>query len=1101
MKQHIHHIILGIALLSATVLSFSCSRNDEDRIRPTEQIPLSDFTLSFGVDDIEVYTKAGQSVRQENRVQGLYIMLFDEYGTLVHGKSYFVGAGDKPNRYNDQITNYTEKDSETAGASMGVIEHFFEGFSNYDALNNNNMTFYAVANYNTTVEAQLKGIMTKEELQAMTITFTTAGNVFRTNFLMIAEQSGVAFNINTDTDSGQPSIDRIGVNLQLRRLDAKITFSVSLDIEDAENVAFDNMIYRVHNVPNVTYLFEQDKGSGTNTWDAAAVAQAAGGTGYSCMMDDTYDTFDTTYTDRVGGEFSFYLRETRPLPNKEITRSEQGNWSSLYAMREAWEGSSTDIKTPVHGRKFIYAPEYGTFVEISGNLSYTRTNADGETEEVYGDVTYIVHLGETGNDANNQEAVNNYDVRRNVRYIYNVRITGVNNMEVEVYDQTEERPGAEGDLIISTNRQYSLDAHYGRVLLELDKRNLEQAGWSAVTPLGTIEYDPETGLINAPYDYKWVLFAINRHFDRDNDGHSMVKFPGIQAYDGGIKFFENGSQISEDQIRVAVQKDYGNNLDGNGLTFKEYVRNSDHNNYYYRSASNDELDDDACLMDINQLIYYLKREMTENPNSYIFDGNIVYITAFVDEFTYLYDPREEDYIHPGESAHGHGGDADARLALWKEYTNVGNRTLNILPMRNINYSPDHNTSITNAYITLTQNSIKTIYNTGDNGPTTAWGLETTNETGKLPEAISNQHGPVGERTNSNSDGRTNFINFWIPGNNNNESNGNIPWTSVMTVTGRIENDQALQSDYRDAYHACITRNRDLNGNNIIDKDEIYWYLAAKDQLSGLWIGQPALEQDAWLYSGDGSEKNHVVSSSYNGTNGINWFTPQNFWVLWAEEGASWGKVKGTYETETVYDYRCIRNLGIDIAEQDQSPAHYANVSGQKHDESLTYYTIDVSAINSRALRSSQDDGINLPLDNERSQNNRSYKAFDVLYGDIRPTPDWYYHDGTGTEVNRDNNMINNLQKNINPCPEGWRVPNQREFLIMMSTLTDDYLPNSPFTWGTISPPLAIATTFSLNDLHGYTHRYGFAFNENLYLINNGENPTLQFRCVRDHTGN
>ena len=1087
MKQHIHHTLLGIALLSATVLSFSCSRNDEDRIRPTEQIPLSDFTLSFGVDDIEVYTKAGQSVRQENRVQGLYIMLFDEHGTLVRGKSYFVGAGERPTRYDDQITNYTEKDSETAGASMGVIERFFEGFSNYDALDNN-MTFYAVANYNTTVEAQLKDIKTEDELQAMTITFTTAGNVFRTNFLMIAEQSGVAFNINTD--SGQPSIDRIGVNLQLRRLDAKITFSVSLDIEDAENVAFDNMIYRVHNVPNVTYLFEQDKdkGSGTNTWDAAAVAQAAGGTGYSCMMDDTYDTFDTTYTDRVGGEFSFYLRETRPLPNKEITRSEQGNWSSLYAMREAWEGSSTDIKTPVHGRKFIYAPEYGTFVEISGNLSYTRTNADGETEEVYGDVTYIVHLGETGNDANNQEAVNNYDVRRNVRYIYNVRITGVNNMEVEVYEQTEERPGAEGDLIISTNRQYSLDAHYGRVLLELDKRNLEQAGWSAVTPLGTIEYDPETGLINAPYDYKWVLFAINRHFDRDNDGHSMVKFPGIQAYDGGIKFFENGSQISEDQIREAVQNDYGNNLDGNGLTFKEYVSNSDHNNYYYRSASNDELDDDACLMDINQLINYLKREMTENPKSYIFDGNIVYITAFVDEFTYLYDPREEDYIHPGESAHGHDGDADARLALWKEYTNVGNRTLNILPMRNINYSPDHNTSITNAYITLTQNSIKTI--------------ETTNETQKLPHYLG-YHGNVGNRSNTKDDGRTNFINFWINGSTNNE--GSIMWDDVMTLTSRIENSNSLSSDYRDALHACITRNRDLNGNNRIDKNEIFWYLAAKSQLDGLWIGQPALEQSAWMYQGNGDTVNHLMTSSYF-TEGSS-FSSNNFWVLWAEEGTAWGQIRdenGDGKYPNRYDYRCIRNLGIDISNA-KAPTHYASYDGPHYSGNNRYYTVTLDAVNNRVLRTSQDDGINLPLDDERSQNNRPYRKFDVLLDEnnnIYTTPRAIY---TWPE------MRDALNGNENPCPQGWRVPNQREYLIMMNTIdaidwTTKYVNNN-------YDKIGIATSFSFNGVEsdktesqGGTNyssgkRYGFAHSgKNVYLYNPNDGA-MYFRCVRDHTGN
>lgn len=1081
MIQHIHHIILSLMAFSAVVLTQSCSRNEEDRMLPSEQIPLSDFSFSFGVDGLDVYTKAGQSVRQENRVTGLYIMLFDEKGQLVHRKSYFVGSGQKPERYNDRITNYTEKDSETAGASMGVIERFFDGFNDYTALDNN-MTFYAVANYNTSIESQLKDITYETELQDLRITFSTAGNVFRTNFLMIARQTGIAFNVNDD--NGQPTIDRIGVNLQLRRIDAKITFNVSVEIEDATNLAFENMIYRIHNVPNVTYLFEQQKGSaGNNTWDAAGAAQADGQDGYSCMMDDNYDTFDSTYSDRVGGEFSFYLRENRPLPKKEITRSEQGDWTSLYAMREAWEGGSPDSKTPVHGREFTYAPEFGTFVEISGNLSYSHINEEGKNEEVYGDVTYIIHLGETGNDANNQEAVNNYDVRRNVRYIYNVRITGINNMEVEVYTQTEERPGIEGDLTISTNRRHSFDAHYGRVLLELDKRNLEKAGWSAVTPLGTIEYNPETGLINEPYDYKWVLFAINRQFDRDNDGSSMVKFPGIQAYDGGIKFFE---LTGEDQIREAIKNDLGNNLNGNKLTFKNYVRYYDFNNYY--STRHNELDDDACLRDINQLLNYLKQKMKEDTTSYIFDDNIVYITAFVDEYTYLYDPRIEDYIHPGESVANHGqSEASRRLGLWKEYTNTGDRSLNILPMTNISYSPDGNTSITNAYITLTQNSIKTIYNTGDS-LTTAWGLETTNETGSL--TYESRSRAVGSRTNTTSDGRTNFINFWIEGNDRWEGNGSINWTSAMTVNGSIDNADALNYNYRDAYHACITRNRDLNGNNFIDKDEIYWYLAAKDQLAGLFIGQSALEQSAWLYQGDGTEINHVVTSSYYSGSS---FSSTNFWMLWSEEGASWGRVRGSSDTATTYDYRCIRNLGIDIAQQDQSPSHYAETSGPHYDYEgdTQYYTIDVSRINSRALRSSQDDGINLPLDNERSQNNRPYRAFDVRLGDVQSSYNWL-------------TMENALNGNANPCPTGWRVPNQREFLIMISSLVEPYTENSPFTWGNIGYILATATTFSFNGvspLYSNGIRYGFLYKEgNLFLHNGGESD-FRFRCVRDHTGN
>lgn len=1088
MKQHIHHTLLGIALLSAAALSFSCSRNDEDMIRPTEQIPLSDFTLSFGVDDIEVYTKAGQSVRQENRVTGLYIMLFDENKQLVHSKSYFVGSGQKPpERYDDRITNYTEKDSETAGASMGVIEHFFKDFSKYDALDNNNMTFYAVANYNTTVEAQLEAIKNEDQLRAMTITFTTAGNVFRTNFLMIARQTGIAFNVNDD--NGQPTIDRIGVNLQLRRIDAKITFNVSVEIEDATNLAFENMIYRIHNVPNVTYLFEQQKGSaGNNTWDAAGAAQADGQDGYSCMMDDNYDTFDSTYSDRVGGEFSFYLRENRPLPKKKITRSEQGDWTSLYAMREAWEGGSPDSKTPVHGREFTYAPEYGTFVEISGNLSYTRTNADGETEEVYGDVTYIVHLGETGNDANNQEAVNNYDVRRNVRYIYNVRITGVNNMEVEVYDQTEERPGAEGDLTISTNRQHSFDAHYGRVLLELDPDNLRDAGWSTDTPLGVTEYNHETGLINAPYDYKWVLFAINKQFGEDR--YRMVKFPGVQAYDGGIQFF-TGTTVTSEHISA----DVGNNFDGK--TFKQSLWDQANSDNYYRYR---KIDDNACLRDINQLINYLKQQRDAGDPTGIFDNGVVYITAFIDEYTYLYDPTIEDYIHPGESVSGHSSsEAARRLLLWKEYTNAGNRTLNIMPMTNINYSPDHNTSITNAYITLTQNSIKTIYNTNTNDEdlTTAWGLESINETGNLQVTNPTVYG---NRSNTISNGRNNFMNLWISTN----GSSNIEWTAVMNTTQAIENAQGLNDAYRDALHACITRNRDLNGNNRIDQDEIYWYLAAESQLSGLFIGQPSLPQDAWLYQGDGSTYNHVVSSTTKRENNIptDMSTRGNYRMLWAEEGASWGDINGDRKDSygnyiiTTYDYRCIRNLGIDISNMSESPTHYAEITRRGSD----YYTIDISDVNNRALRTSQDDGINLPFDHERSQNNRPYRSFDVRTTDVTTTWTW-------------DTMRTNLLENQNPCPEGWRVPNQREMLIMMGTLIPDFnVSASTFDWANVS--LGIATTFSFDNTGLYAapnnNRWGFLIGGgNLVLYNPYKNPEdkgdsetpLSFRCVRDHTGN
>lgn len=1081
MKRYIHHIILGAALL---LMSAGCARYDEDRLTIGEdRVPLSDLSMDFMVDGADVYTKAEQSVQAENRVTGLYVLLFNEQRELVHRKSYFVGGGDKPARYDAQIISYTEKKSEDGGASMGIIPGFFDDYKGNLQSLQGQFTFYAVANYNDTVEEQLKNLSEESELQGMTVTFATRGNVFRNNFLMVATEKNVRFNAKDDGNGGV-TVERIGVTLRLRRVDAKVSFRVTVDIPGARDVAFEDMIYRVHNVPNVTYLIERQKGAGNgaSSWDASVTDND-----YSCMMDETYDTFDSTYTDRVGGEFAFYLRETRLAPKQRITSEDKGDRSSLYALREAWDNENVSGKTPVHGRTYTYAPEYGTFVEITGNLSYSRINENGQEEQVDGDVTYIIHLGETGNDPDDEDAVNNYDVRRNVRYIYNVNIKGINDMEVEVTEQDELRPGVEGDLVISTNRKVEMDAHYGRVLLTLDKNNLKEAGWSAVTPLGTIEYNPETGQINAPYDYKWVLFAINRHFDPDNDGSSMVKFPGIQAYDGGVKFYEeNGALRSEEEIKNDIAQDLGNNFENN-TTFKQSLITTDRNNYY---AGNNNVDEDACLRDINQLIHYLKQELEENPESIIFAGDHVYITAFVDEFTYIYDPRREDYIHPGKSVQEVAGnnqdDAARRLLLWKEYTNVGDRTLNILPMTNISYSPDKNTSITNAYITLSQKSIKTIYDTGDTGPNDAWGLEVVNETGRLE--IPNYITIYGTRANSISNGRGNFMNFWV---HDRYEQSPLYWTQVMTTDQRIENAEGLKQDYRDALHACITRNRDLDGNNRIDENEIYWYLASEAQLSGLFIGQPSLSQDAWLYQGDGSEYSHVVSSTSD-----NIEEGSRYRRLWAEEGASWGyqeDFSSLIGFDRKYDYRCVRNLGIDIADMERSPAHYASVT-----DNSTYYTVDVGYLNDRALRSAPDDGINLPLDHERSQNNRPYAKFDVRKQDVTNGPVWL-------------DMRDMLLQNENPCPEGWRVPNQREMLIMMNTLTREF--GAAVDW---TGNYGIATTFSFNGTGLYSpqpgtvrdERWGFLTENTNLVLYNPNNPNngqkgdsekpLKFRCVRDN---
>lgn len=110
------------------------------------------------------------------------------------------------------------------------------------------------------------------------------------------------------------------------------------------------------------------------------------------------------------------------------------------------------------------------------------------------------------------------------------------------------------------------------------------------------------------------------------------------------------------------------------------------------------------------------------------------------------------------------------------------------------------------------------------------------------------------------------------------------WTEILNTSDHY----GLNDNFNTAAYACLLRNRDLNGDDIIDANEVRWYLAAIDQLTDIYLGEYALDDESRLYPADPkfrpgtSEAKpywHYTSSSANG---------DDPWVLWAEEGASRG---------------------------------------------------------------------------------------------------------------------------------------------------------------------------------------------------------------------
>ena len=119
---------------------------------------------------------------------------------------------------------------------------------------------------------------------------------------------------------------------------------------------------------------------------------------------------------------------------------------------------------------------------------------------------------------------------------------------------------------------------------------------------------------------------------------------------------------------------------------------------------------------------------------------------------------------------------------------------------------------------------------------TAWGTEAMMETKFLPivpDGVSDEDFNSrfsGQNPNGMENGRLNMLNLI----NARQTVNQLHWTDVLGVVTDV--DHQLNSGYESIWYACLLRNRDLDGDDVIDADEIRWYLASVDQLTDLWIG-------------------------------------------------------------------------------------------------------------------------------------------------------------------------------------------------------------------------------------------------------------------------
>lgn len=759
--------------------------------------------------------------------------------------------------------------------------------------------------------------------------------------------SGKYVAASNDAGDGSVNIPRTGGTLQgvieLVRVQATVVFS----IKGGTGVDFTPTHFQVCNLPKSSNLFEQ-------------ASDVANGTYFNTEM-LTYDSFKDS--------IFFYPMENRKQPSANVAayrdRMDMANASSAYVV----------IKGTYSGKADHYE-------------DFDKDNYTGK-ENAEAQVTYYIPLGYVNGN------LNDYNVRRNTKYIYSITVNGVDDIVLEVVSDEEKSSVEDGDVIyLNGGKVIDLDAHYASGILTFNKADLETKSEITYKVKSPYTNGYQTGV-----DSDWVKFVINGK-RQGVYSQQTVAYPG---------------------------------------------------------------DNSSSLLSVGELMENLQNAETLD----LFDNNDqIVVSCYVNEYYY------ED-----------------KATEWHKWVNTDNREMLIL----CDTKAGNGSSLTEGTYIIRQKSIQTIFKT-DGSLASAWGTEWLNETDNIQPnyGINSDNADRNSSTANfatfNNDGRRNMIDEVY-----NNGNQRADWSDITTWNWDWD-PQTTAGEYRKAYLACMSRNRDADGDGEFDVNEMKWYLASVNQYQDLWIGNAGINQNAHLYTYPATP---VVTHYFSNSNGQ---------IFWAEEGAAvspYAEHGGRFSNNRKHAIRCLRNLNV------ESPADQSKYIASQNDVlQVDYatvkqeggkYVVELSGLNSNALRSYRTEM--LTRHTEREEQNKPYVSFTINDELTRPSD---LRNGQYTWTN----IINSGKDGDYGCPDGYRIPSQKELILMLSKVNDSDYHNDEVLSMTRSSFAPNQTGYPYHPL-GYTVGGYAIHNYNPFMcvlvtdINNINNNTVNhsnyyLRCVKDN---
>lgn len=652
--------------------------------------------------------------------------------------------------------------------------------------------------------------------------------------------------------------------------------------------------------------------------------------------------------------------------------------------------------------------------------------------------TYIVFSGEY-NEANisadvtytihlgnfgSSGALNDFNVVRNHNYTYNIVVKGVDDIKVEAQIEGD-NPYAEGIVInYSAGKAFLLDAHYEARVMQFKQKDikaLKDAGKGYIVRIVTAFGQTDNLIVKSDGVYDTNGELLTTIASDGTLTNESAVFAGEADY-GWIEFVKNDGKSYNS----------GGNLVNSSHTVADVCR-------YPGTTS-------ASIKSIFEAMTELYSHADDTDGTYFNQGTgterYVYFTCFVDENYY-----------PQKS--------------WGDYVNLdANRR--IFMANDLYVSTDTHSIYANVQYSISQRPIWTFYNTAASETLVAYGTESVSED---RETFSSTTYDITSQQNWN--GLSAAVAY---------QNGKSFYTNNVRQTGDYE---YQQDRYSKVTQACMSRNRDLDGNGTIDANEIRWYVTTIGQCVGLWIGEEILPAEARLFDYT------LLTTSFpygNNVSKYHFFTASSNNTLWAEEGISAGSSKQSTSV------RCVRTLRSGTTASPNygltNPVTYYDYANHK---------VDFAKIDSRVFRTSQSTA--MATHNEHDQQNKIYSSFEIKssnlpYDDSDQTNIIYAWPYSSMQRYHNTSAVDECYKKYG---EGWRVPNQRELAVMtlITDSTDDWLPSGIGLWS--STDFTGAQTGYYRAYGSSNPSYGFqAAGGGRFITIGSSGSIIRVRCVRDN---